>query len=334
MPVLPEDRAGPNVPWRSGTEGLIAVTQAAPPIGPYPDEPGILEFLRISESFYPPDAANAPISQQRIWYDELCEYFDRPLPEGLLVEDEMLFVPVRRYRPREILTKTILLYLHGGGFVVGSLQSHHAICAEIADFAGAELLSVDYRLAPEHVWPAQTNDCFAVLKQLIGQERRVVLIGDSAGGNLAAGLALRARDEGLCSIDGQVLIYPALGGDLASGSYQEMAHAPGLTTADVAFYRAALKAPEDEPVAHPLRSADLSGLPPAYITVAHFDPLRDDGRGYANRLRQAGVAVTLREEPQMVHSWLRARHMSDGAREGFAALCQAVRDLTTSDRGG
>ncbi|RYE63602.1 MAG: alpha/beta hydrolase, partial [Oxalobacteraceae bacterium] len=239
--------------------------------GPFPEEPGILEFLDICDGFYPAGAVDAPIEQQRDWYDALCARFDQPLPQGLTFRDEMLVVPIRRYRPAIIGTGTVLLYLHGGGFVVGSLDSHHAICAEIADFAHAELVSVDYRLAPEHLWPAQTDDCFGVLKQLLGEGRKVVLIGDSAGGNLAAGLALRARDEELSGLAGQVLIYPALGGDLVSGSYREMAHAPGLSTADVAYYRAVLKAPEIEPVAHPLLARDLSGLPPAYITVAHFD---------------------------------------------------------------
>jgi acetyl esterase len=298
--------------------------------GPFPQEQGILAFLEICDGFYPADAVDASIAQQRDWYDALCARFDQPLPEGLSFQDGMLFAPIRRYRPSQLRTQVTLLYLHGGGFVVGSLQSHHAICAEIAQAAGAELVSVDYRLAPEHVWPVQTDDCFGVLKQLLGQGRKVVVIGDSAGGNLAAGLAIRARDEGLQGIVGQVLIYPGLGGDLVSGSYLEMANAPGLTTADVAYYRAVLKAPADEPVAHPLLSADLSGLPPAYITVAHFDPLRDDGRLYADRLREAGVDVVFRDEPQMVHAWLRARHMSDGARDGFVALCKAVAKLAGS----
>ncbi|MBW6424457.1 alpha/beta hydrolase [Rhizobium sp. XQZ8] len=300
--------------------------------GPYPQEPEILEFLKICDGFYPPDAVDASIEQQRAWYDALCARFDQPLPKGMIFQDEMLVLPIRRYRPAKIGTENVLLYLHGGGFVVGSLQSHHAICAEIAEATGAELVSVDYHLAPEHVWPAQTDDCFAVLKQLIGQGRQVVVIGDSAGGNLAAGLVLRARDEGLSGIVGQVLIYPGLGGDLVSGSYEEMAHAPGLTTADVAYYRAVLKAPKDEPVAHPLKATDLSGLPPAYVTVAHFDPLRDDGRIYTERLRQAGVEAVFRSEPQMVHAWLRARHMSPGAADGFKALCEAVRRLATSGR--
>ena len=292
---------------------------------PMPKEAGILEFLRLCDSFYPADAVDASIGQQRQWYDALCAQFDRPLPHGMTAEDAPIGgIPTRRYRPSDIRTATKLLYLHGGGNVVGSLSSHHAICAEISEAAGAELISVDYRLAPEYVWPAQTDDCHAVLKLLLGEGSQIVVIGDSAGGNLAAGLTLRARDEGLSGIVGQVLIYPGLGGDLVSGSYQEMAEAPGLTTADTAYYRAVLEAPADEPVAHPLLANSFAGLPPAYITVAHFDPLRDDGRLYAGRLAEAGVEVWFREEPQMVHAWLRARHMSEGARDGFRALCMAV----------
>lgn len=296
------------------------------PNQPYPGEPGIRHFLEICASFYPDDAVDASVRQQRGWYDALCARFDRPLPHGMSVEEGLVedAIAVRRYRPAHLRVPTILYYIHGGGFVVGSLQSHHAICAEIADHAGAVLVSVDYRLAPENVWPAQTDDCFAVLRHLLADGHKVVLIGDSAGGNLAAGLAIRARDAGLSGVVGQALIYPGLGGDLVSGSYIEMAEAPGLTTAAVAYYRDVLGAPDDNAVAHPLLVQTLSGLPPAFISVAHFDPLRDDGRAYAARLAAEGVEVWFREEPQMVHAWLRARHMSDGAREGFDALCAAV----------
>ncbi|NLS17270.1 alpha/beta hydrolase [Rhizobium sp. P40RR-XXII] len=293
---------------------------------PMPSEAGILQFMEICDSFYPPDAVAASITQQREWYDALCARFDRRLPEGMDTRNELVVgtIPVRHYRPADLRTATNLLYLHGGGFVVGSLESHHAICAEIADHAGAELISVDYRLAPEYRWPAQTDDCFTVLKQLLAEKKSVVLIGDSAGGNLAAGLAVRAKAEGLSGIVGQILIYPALGGDLTSGSYEEMADAPGLTTADVAYYRSVLQAPSGNPVSEPLALSSVAGLPPTFITVAHYDPLRDDGRNYAARLAQAGVEVWFREEPQMVHAWLRARHMSEGARAGFAAVCAAA----------
>ncbi|MBB3913694.1 alpha/beta hydrolase [Rhizobium fabae] len=298
---------------------------------PTPTEKGILQFLEICDSFYPVDAVEASVEQQRHWYDALCARFDRPLPPDMIFADGMVQrIPIRRYRPRKISTRTVLLYLHGGGFVVGSLESHHAICAEIADFAGAELVSVDYRLAPEYRWPAQTDDGFAVLKHLLSADNKVVLIGDSAGGNLAAGLALRARDEELPGIVGQVLIYPALGGGLDTGSYVEMAEAPGLTTADVAYYREILQAPADNSIAAPLNVSSAAGLPPAFITAAYFDPLRDDSRQYAARLADAGVEVWFREEPQMVHAWLRARHMSDGARDGFRAVCEAVRHFAAT----
>jgi acetyl esterase len=299
------------------------------PARPTPTEPGILAFHERCVAFYPADAVNASIAQQRKWYDALCAEFDAPSPAGLTRRDERVGerIPVRHYRPADVATETRILYIHGGGFVVGSLESHDVICAELAHGARAELVSVDYRLAPEHIWPAAFEDCHEVLKSLLADRRPVVVAGDSAGGNLAAGIALRATVEGRPGIVGQVLIYPDLLGDLAGSSYVEMAEAPGLSTKDVAYYREVRKAPVDNVFAHPLKADDLAGLPPAFITGAYFDPLRDDARGYAARLAQAGVDVTYREEPQMIHAWLRARHMSPGAREGFDHLVHGVARL-------
>lgn len=296
---------------------------------PMPTEAGILAFHKRCEDFYPADAVDADIAQQRAWYDALCAVFDAPPPAGLEKRDGLVAarIPIRRYRPARVTSGTRLFYIHGGGFVVGSLESHDAICAEICEAAGAELVSVDYRLAPEHVWPAAFDDCWAVLVELLLENHPVVLIGDSAGGNLAAGLALKARDEGLKGIAGQALVYPGLGGGLASGSYVEMAEAPGLSTADVAYYREVYEAPEEAVHAFPLRAENLAGLPPAFISGAFFDPLRDDARAYAARLVLAGVPVEYREEKQMIHAWLRARFMSEGARAGFAAFCDAVRRM-------
>ncbi|UNK39165.1 alpha/beta hydrolase [Shinella sp. H4-D48] len=296
---------------------------------PMPSEEGILAFHKRCEDFYPADAVDADIVQQRAWYDALCAAFDAPAPAGMVKQDGMVAdrIPVRRYRPAAVTTDTRLFYIHGGGFVVGSLDSHDAICAEISEAAGAELVAIDYRLSPEHVWPAAFEDCWAVLVDLLLKPGSVVLIGDSAGGNLAAGIVMKARDEGLKGIVGQALVYPGLGGDLGSGSYVEMAEAPGLTTADVAYYRDIYKAPDAAPHAFPLHAQDLSGLPATFITGAYFDPLRDDARAYAARLALAGVPVEFREEKQMIHAWLRARFMSEGAKAGFAALCDAVRRM-------
>ncbi|WP_337182546.1 alpha/beta hydrolase [Shinella sp.] len=296
---------------------------------PMPTEAGILAFHKRCEDFYPADAVDADIGQQRAWYDALCAAFDAPPPDGMVKQDRLVAgrIAVRRYCPARVISQTRLFYIHGGGFVVGSLASHDAICAGIAEAAGAELVSVDYRLSPEHVWPAAFDDCWAVLVELLLENRPVVVIGDSAGGNLAAGIVLKARDEGLKGIAGQALVYPGLGGDLVSGSYAAMAEAPGLSTADVAYYRAVYEAPEECAHAFPLRADNLAGLPPAFITGAYFDPLRDDARAYAARLILSGVPVEYREERQMIHAWLRARFMSEGARAGFAALCDAVRRM-------
>jgi len=317
---------------------------------PKPTEPGILAFIAEVESHYPPKSVEAPIAQQRARYDALCRGFDAPLPAGLTTSDETgphpeHPVPLRRYRPAQCQREALVVYFHGGGFVVGGLDSHNAICAEIAEAAGAELVATDYRLAPEHRFPLALTDCLAAV--LAQGSRPVVVAGDSAGGSLAAGVAMTLRDAArgvpaalallaaagwrqgapLPRLVGQALIYPVAGGDLSQGSYLEMAEAPGLSTKDVRYYRDILAAPEDDPYSHPLAAADWAGLPPAFITAAHFDPLRDDSRAYAARLAEAGVAVTFREEPQMVHAWLRARYRSPGARAGFEALCRGVAQL-------
>jgi len=317
---------------------------------PKPTEPEILAFIAEVDSYYPPKSVEAPIAQQRARYDALCRGFDAPLPAGLTVADETAphpqgSVPLRRYRPAQCHREAVVVYFHGGGFIVGGLDSHNAICAEIAEAAGAEVMATDYRLAPEHRFPVALTDCLAAV--LTHGARPIVVAGDSAGGSLAAGAAMALRDAArgapaalalleaagwrrgaaLPRVVGQALIYPVLGGDLGQGSYREMAEAPGLSTKDVRYYRDILGAPERDPYGHPLAAADWAGLPPAFITAAHFDPLRDDGRAYAARLAEAGVAVSFREEPQLVHAWLRARHRSPGARAGFDALCRGVAQL-------
>lgn len=309
---------------------------AGPPLAdPRPSEAGILAFLDRSAALFPADASDAPVARQREWYDSFCAAFDMPVPAGLVWQDgQVAGIPVRTYVPSKQRTGVRILYMHGGGFMLGSRSSHHAICAEIAEGTGARLVSVDYRLAPEYLWPAASDDVFAVLRALLAEGGDVVAVGDSAGATLAAGLALRERDAPRLAgrLCGQALIYPALGGDLTRGSYLEMAQAPGLTTADVAYYRQLLQAPEDDPVAHPLRAAQFAGMPRTYVTAARFDPLCDDAADYASALMRAGVECWYRQEPQMVHGWLRARHSSEGAAAGFAALLAALRYLTAEDR--
>ncbi|MGF0524477.1 alpha/beta hydrolase [Agrobacterium pusense] len=288
-------------------------------------DPQVIAFIRKTEASYPAQANTASAKENRAYYDAMCANFRASRPENVVVVDrEIGGVPCRIYG---LASPVCVLYLHGGGFVVGGLDSHDDVCAEIADATSLQTISVDYRLAPEHLWPAQINDVEAVWRAL---DRPVVVVGDSAGGLLAAALCLlqKGRRQPL----GQVLIYPGLGGDGDTASYRDNAEAPLLRACDVIVYRDLLfggVSPSD-PIARPLKAPDLSGLAPAFIVTADVDPLRDDGADYAERLSAAGVPVTLRNEPQLPHGFLRARGMSDRARRSFQAVIAEVRRFSLS----
>ena len=282
-------------------------------------DPGIRTFLEEGEKLYPADAVNFTMAEQRAFYDKYCAHFASPRPASLEVEDfHVATIPCRRYTPPH--PEARLLYLHGGGFVVGGLESHDSICADLADQAQVEVTAVEYRLAPEHPFPAAFNDCWIVLQLL----KSCIIAGDSAGANLAAALCLKARDVRGPEIKGQVLIYPGLGGDVTRGSYLTQAHAPGLSTKDTLYYREVYQG-HGHKYAEPLRETNYHNLPPAFLVAACNDPLHDDCEAYATNLRAAGVAATVRDEPQLVHAFLRARHMSEPAAKSFAAIVAAIK---------
>jgi acetyl esterase len=286
---------------------------------PQIQDPGIRAFLIAGDNFYPPDAVNYTMAEQRAFYDTYCAHFRKPRPASIAVKDfNVGAVPCRRYTPRSPFAK--LLYLHGGGYVLGGLDSHDDICAELAESANVEVTAVEYRLAPEHPFPAAFDDCWAVLNYV----GTCIVAGDSAGGNLSAALCLKSRDVSGPKILGQVLIYPGLDGDTTKGSYITQAHAPGLTTADTIFYRTTY-AGSPHKYAGPLNETDYSNLPPAFIVAAGIDPLHDDATDYAARLRAAGGQVELRDEPMLIHAYLRARHMSQPAAASFQAIIAAIK---------
>ncbi|MEZ5751914.1 MAG: alpha/beta hydrolase [Paracoccaceae bacterium] len=285
----------------------------------------VKDFITRTEASYPADAVNFTIAQQRAFYDKLCAEFDAPYPAGLSAQDELIAgVPCRRYRPSAPRAGVTALYFHGGGFIVGGLHSHDSICAELAEGAQVELVSVDYRLAPEHRHPAAHHDALAVFDAIGGTR---ILVGDSAGGNLCAGLAA-VRPE----VAGQILIYPGLGGERTLPSYTRHAKAPMLTTADVDYYGEILfegARPRDDVTASPLCATDYRALPRTVIFTAQCDPLASDGAEYAARLAEAGVDVALTEEPGLVHGYLRARGSARQARDSFARITQALSDMVT-----
>lgn len=274
-------------------------------------------FVAKTESFTSDDTSLAGLRNN---YNRMCRAFTPPTPESLLVSDGVLAgVGVRSYQPVGPTPPDgwpCILYMHGGGWVVGGLDSHDFICFELAAALNVTVIAIDYRLAPEQPFPAAFDDCRAVWKAIRAGEApwpinlgRMVVAGDSAGGNLAAALCLGLRDDGLPQPLGQLLIYPGLGGPDDLPSRRDCADAPLLTTVDTECYRALyLRGPgKPSPYAMPLLATDFGGLAPALIAVAQFDPLRDDGRLYAERLQSAGVPAVLYPGKGLVHGCLRAR---------------------------
>jgi acetyl esterase len=296
------------------------------------EDPGMRDFLIAGERFYPPDAVNFTMAEQRAFYDRYCAHFRKARPAGVSAVDERYGgVPCRRYRRAEAGTAPVMIYLHGGGFVVGGLESHDDVAAEICEAARIDVITVDYRLAPEHPFPAAFEDGWSVLQAVAGETPDLIIGGDSAGGNLAAALCLKARDSGGPALKGQVLIYPGLGGDMTRGSYLTQAEAPGLSTRDVIYYRDTYRG-QGSKYAEPLRETDFSGLPPAFLVAAGLDPLHDDCDDYAASLRAHGVAALVRDEPLLVHAFIRARNMSAPARRSFDAITAACAALAHEGR--
>ena len=280
----------------------------------YPLSEQMSAFIDKTLSFNTPDAS---LVGSRQAYSQMCRAFTPPCPEVLAVEDfQLAGVAVRAYHSRITAPPEgwpCILYLHGGGWVVGDLDSHDFICMELAATLGALVVAVDYRLAPEHPFPAAFEDCLAVWRHLaaapfaIDPHRRLV-VGDSAGGNLAAALCLALRDAGQVLPRAQVLIYPALGGPAHLPSRHECADAPLLSSSDLERYQALyLSGAQLSSLAMPLLADDLGGLPPALIIVAQWDPLRDDGVLYSERLNAAGVDAVLYVGGGLVHGCLRGR---------------------------
>ncbi len=287
-------------------------------------DPEIRAFIAKTDSLYDPETARQPLAEQRRAYDRLCAAFRRGYPEGVTATDAPFGgVPCRHYRPRGARPGATILYFHGGGYVVGGLDSHDDICAELAAMTGRALIAVDYRLAPEHLDPAQSDDALDALDALLGQgDDRVVLAGDSAGGTLAA-LAAAARKSS--RIAGQVLIYPALGADYSEGAALLHADAPMLTREDMVYYEGVRFGGGPGPdTAWPLRAGGFEGLPPTVIFTAECDPLAGDGPAYARRIAAAGGQAQCFEERGLVHGYLRARHMSGRAGASFVAIAAAI----------
>jgi acetyl esterase len=210
--------------------------------------------------------------------------------------------------------------------VVGSLETHDGIGRALASRSGSSVVAVDYRLAPEHRFPAAVEDAWAVTEAMAGETERVAVAGDSAGGNLAAVVARRARDREL-QLQFQVLVYPVTDFNLETGSYAANADGYGLTRNGMRWYWEQYLGGQDggQPDASPLRAADLSGVAPALVLTSEHDPLRDEGRAYAHRLREAGVPVRLVDYEGMIHGFWRMAAVIDRAQDALDEVAGALR---------
>jgi acetyl esterase len=243
-------------------------------------------------------------------------------------------IVVRVFTPAGPAPRPGLVYFHGGGWVTGDVETHEGICRHLANGARCVVASVDYRLAPEFPFPAAAEDAYAATRWVAAHAadlgidaRRLAVCGDSAGGNLAAVVALMARDRGGPRLALQVLVYPATDGDLDTPSYRENAEGYILTRDAMRWYWDQYvpdPAARAHPHVSPLRAPSLAGLPAALILTAEYDPLRDDGERYARRLAEAGVPVTLTRYPGMVHSFFRLTNVLDAARRAVAEVTAAL----------
>ncbi|MDF1721121.1 MAG: alpha/beta hydrolase [Minwuia sp.] len=296
----------------------------------------IRAFIAETDSHYPPDAVDHSIAEQRRVYDRMCRAFFAGYPDGISARDSTIEsaaghpVPLRSYARAGQPAAAAVLYLHGGGFVVGGLDSHDDVCAEICDRTGFDVVSVDYRLCPEHMHPAAFDDAMAGWRHLrAATDLPIVLAGDSAGGNLAAALAHATRGTRPPPV-GQVLVYPGLGGDMDRGSYLIHADAPMLKRRDLVFYKDLRSGGRDltgDASYAPLWDTDFRGLPPTFVASAECDPISDDGDTYARHIRAAGGRAVWLNDKGLVHGHLRARHRSRRAGQSFDRIVAAIDSL-------
>lgn len=249
-------------------------------------------------------------------------------------------IPVRIYRPKDAAAAPVLVYYHGGGWVIGDLDMVDPICRRLTNTAGCVTVSVDYRLAPEHKYPAAADDAYAALvwaaknaASLGGDPSRIAVAGDSAGGNLAAAVALMAKERGGPALAGQLLMCPVTDYGFDTPSYRENGDGTLVigTNSMRWFWGHYLGSDADgaNPFASPLRAKDLSGLPPAFVITAEYDPLRDEGEAYAARLSQAGVPTKQTRYPGMVHNFFSFAFMAP-LEQGERALADMAEHLRSA----
>jgi len=304
-----------------------------------PQAKALLDGLAANASA--PKLYNLPPEAAREFYKSLGSVADlQAVPIGK-VEDVSIpgpggEIPLRIYTPVAAGGGSpALVFFHGGGWVIGDLDTHDALCRTLANESGARVIAVHYRLAPEHPYPAALEDCYAAVKwveanasKLDIDANRIAVGGDSAGGHLAATVSLRAKSEKSPHIAFQMLIYPVTDVPGRTGSYKSFAEGYFLELPTMEWFFKAYAAGQDEndPLLVPLKAPSLAGLPQAYVVTAGFDVLRDEGRAYAEALKAAGVETEYVNYDGMIHGFFNLQAVLDVSREAVKTAAIALRE--------
>ena len=305
-------------------------------------DPGFQYLLKVMEDTGATLDTTKPAADLRKEFEEGRSLISSSLPSGIKITDHYINtndneIKVREYSPESIGNiYPAVVYFHGGGWVIGSIDSHEAFTGFLAKELNAKVFSVDYRLAPEHPFPMPLADCEAAYNWIkdnaldLGiNPNRVSVGGDSAGGNLAAALCVKCQQEELAMPKAQLLIYPVTDLSLDNPSIDEMADGFFLTKDSMRFFREQYLENEDlvkDPLVSPLFAEDLSGHPPAVVVTAGFDPLRDEGDKYAQALRQANVEIYHRTHDSYIHGFVNMT-MVNGVVYALKRICDDFKKI-------
>jgi len=295
----------------------------------------------IAERGLPPMHTLSPVEARQFYRDRRT--FTQPEPPPIAEVAELSAdgphgaIALRLYRPTrrsdDPAPTPVLVYFHGGGWTIGDLDTHDVLCRQLAEGSRCAVVSVDYRMGPEHPFPAAVDDCLAATryvsthaKELLVDPRRIAVGGDSAGGNLAAVVSLIARDAGAPKICFQLLIYPATDARATHPSHQRNGEGYLLTKHTIKYFMDHYQPAGSDWRASPLLAKSLASLPPAYLLTAGFDPLVDEGKEYAERLAKEGNEVAYREYSDMVHGFITFGGVVDTANEAVAECCAKLRN--------
>ena len=289
-------------------------------------DPEIREFIRISETLAHEIVADT-VEELRQNYNEMVKHFRQVRPSSVQVEDKKVAFKERSLIYRQYSKGTDsnsdLIYFHGGGFVVGGLESHDDICAEICESTGCNVFSLDYSLAPEVKYPEFFLDAIRFYYFIKNPDRRLILVGDSAGGTLAGFVANKVRNIAIRP-EAQVLIYPDLAGQINKSNKRKFFDAPLLTQDDIHFYHRCAALPAKKGLHDLTRNFDNDNMPKTLLVSAEIDPLAEDYPVYLESLEQHGCDITFLEGRGLPHGFLRARHLSKKARSVFEEITKFI----------